>query len=725
MYGLEGDDSLDGGAGNDNLYGGEGNDILRPGTGDDFMDGGAGSDTVDMTYTSSNLIIRLADAANQITFADGFQENAVNIENAIGGSGNDLIIGTHEANRLEGYDGNDRLIGGMGDDYFDGGLGSDVVELSGIQANYTLTTANGYLSVFDNIGTDGLDILVSVEQLRFGDGETINITSPIIFDLNGDGVQTSAADKSGVTFDLDGDGIRDRTSWISNRDAFLYFDRNGDGTMSDASEISFVDDVAGAPSDLAGLAAFDSNGDGVLDENDERFGGFGIWRDANSDGNVDEGEISNLANAGIVSIGLTGSPVAADARFGQVAVLNTGTFTYGDGQTGSFADTALTYFAQKEDRSVAPVAYDFDRKSRKYRLSVANGSLTVVPKKAKPGIDRFANQLGANSLLTFGNRSYGMFAAIALDLDGDGIELRSHKKSRALFDFQDNGQWNDTGWLSGDDGFLVVDRNGDGQIDATGELSLAAEVDGARIGIEGLVAFDTNGDGIVSSDDGDFASLKVWRDRNENGRTDMGELVSLTDAGIEELRLSAYSANQARYKIGLNALIGTTSFVRSDGSTSTMADVALAYRPSKPRADASFATSNVPASPREFGDRFRFDETGRFEREPFVTIDRFDDGRFEAMLEALKEGFGAGDQDQAATGGEADTDAKQAMVMPNWRERALDLEVRTGPNALPGDAELARKLAMIRQDMGMFAIAGMDERLHREERTFGVLELYS
>ena len=65
------------------------------------------------------------------------------------------------------------------------------------------------------------------------------------------------------------------------------------------------------------------------------------------------------------------------------------------------------------------------------------------------------------------------------------------------------------------------------------------------------------------------------------------------------------------------------------------------------------------------------------------------------------------------------------MVMPNWRERALDLEVRTGPNALPGDAELARKLAMIRQDMGMFAIAGMDERLHREERTFGVLELYS
>ncbi|MEJ1936391.1 M10 family metallopeptidase C-terminal domain-containing protein, partial [Nostoc sp. NIES-2111] len=47
------------------------------------------------------------------------------IENAIGGSGNDRIVGNPVANQLEGRAGNDSLIGGAGDDTLIGGTGSD------------------------------------------------------------------------------------------------------------------------------------------------------------------------------------------------------------------------------------------------------------------------------------------------------------------------------------------------------------------------------------------------------------------------------------------------------------------------------------------------------------------------------------------------------------------------------------------------------------------------
>ncbi|MCG7392775.1 M10 family metallopeptidase C-terminal domain-containing protein [Microvirga sp. ACRRW] len=49
------------------------------------------------------------------------------IENAIGGSGHDTIIGNAGDNRLSGRDGNDSMEGGAGDDIFDGGLGADTM----------------------------------------------------------------------------------------------------------------------------------------------------------------------------------------------------------------------------------------------------------------------------------------------------------------------------------------------------------------------------------------------------------------------------------------------------------------------------------------------------------------------------------------------------------------------------------------------------------------------
>ncbi|EXI63732.1 MAG: hypothetical protein AW08_03907 [Candidatus Accumulibacter adjunctus] len=121
---------------------------------------------------------------------------------------------------------------------------------------------------------------------------------------------------------------------------------------------------------------------------------------------------------------------------------------------------------------------------------------------------------------------------IVIDLNGNGIQTIARGKSQGTFDLLGTGKGIDSGWLSGDDGFLVVDRNGNGSIDDISEM-FGGSSKGA--GFSKLSAFDSNGDGLVDADDTDFASLKIWRDLNGNHQTDDGELVSLENAGLLSL----------------------------------------------------------------------------------------------------------------------------------------------------------------------------------------------
>jgi len=83
------------------------------------------------------------------------------IENAIGGSGVDTIIGNPVANRI---------TGGAGNDILDGGAGMDTAAYAGRFASYAVNAlANGGWQVKDNAGTDGTDSLVNIEGLQFSD----------------------------------------------------------------------------------------------------------------------------------------------------------------------------------------------------------------------------------------------------------------------------------------------------------------------------------------------------------------------------------------------------------------------------------------------------------------------------------------------------------------------------------------------------------------------------
>lgn len=82
------------------------------------------------------------------------------IENAVGGSGNDLIIGNAASNRLNGNGGDDVMSGGDGVDYFTGGTGNDTV-IADINGG-TVPTKRGVISldVFIDFmsGSDKIDL---------------------------------------------------------------------------------------------------------------------------------------------------------------------------------------------------------------------------------------------------------------------------------------------------------------------------------------------------------------------------------------------------------------------------------------------------------------------------------------------------------------------------------------------------------------------------------------
>jgi len=96
--------------------------------------------------------------------------NGAQIENATGGSGNDLLIGNAFANTLRGGEGLDELFGGSGDDNLDGeagddrafgGLGADTISggdgtnyLRGDEGDDSITGGSGFDDINGNAGND-------------------------------------------------------------------------------------------------------------------------------------------------------------------------------------------------------------------------------------------------------------------------------------------------------------------------------------------------------------------------------------------------------------------------------------------------------------------------------------------------------------------------------------------------------------------------------------------
>ncbi|HFK2692881.1 TPA: calcium-binding protein, partial [Kluyvera ascorbata] len=163
---------------------------------------------------------------------------------------------------------------------------------------------------------------------------------------------------------------------------------------------------------------------------------------------------------------------------------------------------------------------------------------------------------------------------VILDLDGDGIETRG-LQDRIFFDHDGNHFAENTGWVSADDGLLVIDKDCNGKIDSGNELfgnnTVLSNGSLAANGYEALQELDTNGDGTLNSRDEAWQQLQVWQDRNGNARVDDGELMSLSEAGIAAIDTD-YKNSTWVDKQG-NAHKQTGEVIYLDGSEGQSADV--------------------------------------------------------------------------------------------------------------------------------------------------------
>ncbi|MFO1242220.1 MAG: hypothetical protein U1E36_03335 [Rickettsiales bacterium] len=164
-------------------------------------------------------------------------------------------------------------------------------------------------------------------------GIALGMISPIVLDLDDDGLELTSLANSRTYFDLDNDLFAEHTGWVKPEDGFLARDLNGNGRIDNQGEL-FGDN--GGTSAYAKLAALDSNHDGKISSADSAFASLRIWQDTNQNGYVDTGELKTLTAAGIKSLN-TASTIGSGTNQGN-AIAATSTFTRANGTTGNAAD---------------------------------------------------------------------------------------------------------------------------------------------------------------------------------------------------------------------------------------------------------------------------------------------------------------------------------------------------------------------------------------------------
>lgn len=282
ISGNAGDDTLDGGAGNDTMRGGSGADSMFGGTGRDTLSGGDGNDTLDGGANSDRLegdngddslagedgndALNGGNGADTLRGGNGDDRlSGGNGDDSLrGGAGEDSVTGGAGHDSLVGGSGDDELAGNAGNDSIAGGEGIDVAEFRGKLNDYRITLLeDGALEVRGIRGSgrgDGTDIIREVERLRFKDAEISGDTTTPVVEIAG------FANDTGVL----GDGITaDGCPLIS-------------GTATPGAEVElYRDGVA------VGRVTADSNGqwsieddaglaDGAYAYTARAFGNFGV-----------------------------------------------------------------------------------------------------------------------------------------------------------------------------------------------------------------------------------------------------------------------------------------------------------------------------------------------------------------------------------------------------------------------------------------------------------------
>ena len=167
---------------------------------------------------------------------------------------------------------------------------------------------------------------------------------------------------------------------------------------------------------------------------------------------------------------------------------------------------------------------------------------------------------------------------IVIDLNRDG----ALSYGKVVMDVNGDGLLDATRWAGAQDGVLVWDKYGDGQVHDHTQYAFAQyDTSSAAKGqtatdLSGLAeAFDSNRDGVFDAQDAQFADFSVWQDANQNGVSDAGEVKTLAELGLSSLNLS--SDGVARTPVAGVHEAGQTQWTTTDGTQLLVADVGFDF----------------------------------------------------------------------------------------------------------------------------------------------------
>ena len=480
--------SIDGSNGDDTIIGTAGNDSLRGGNDDDVIDGGIGKDIL------------------------------------YGDDGNDTLYGNI---------GNDTLIGGEGDNQLNGGEGIDTADYTFTNNNATINLGAGTANI-KNLITDVDDVLNSVENLILGNGWN--------------NIEGSSEDNSIVSGDKD-DTLRGQAG-----EDTLYGNDGNDEIFGDAGDDTLYGEK-GADTLYGGLGGDSLDGgenkDTLYGEEGEDFLSGGAHND-NLDGGGDNDTLSGGSGHDILSgqagddtyiFSLSGDDndtisdhnVGDRIKIGEFELagqaVSVGSNTY------ELSLAQLTWASNGLDLVIKYGPNGTDSITLKDFVSgefgITLGSSTLPPPPPPPG-DEEDEEDGFSPPINVPVAPPPR-DPLVVDLEANGIGYINilDTNNTVAFDLDGNGDTDNVGWISGDDGFLAIDANNNGIIDNIDELIGGR---GER-GFDVLATFDDNSDGLITSADSIYSDLLIWQDADEDGETDVGELTTVASRNFEIINL--------------------------------------------------------------------------------------------------------------------------------------------------------------------------------------------
>lgn len=133
-----------------------------------------GTDTMDYSGSNANQTLDLREESYSSVQGGrgnvGIARGTV-IENAIGGTGADILIGNSANNRLTGNGGNDSFYASGGSDVYNGNGGTDTVFFSGAAGDYSVTVNGSGNTVVTDLragSPDGVTELINIETIQYG-----------------------------------------------------------------------------------------------------------------------------------------------------------------------------------------------------------------------------------------------------------------------------------------------------------------------------------------------------------------------------------------------------------------------------------------------------------------------------------------------------------------------------------------------------------------------------